>query len=300
MELVKRSELVPEPALLVNEINIQNGSGKFLVEGGFQKEKTITVHYHKPSKLTPESPVILVLPGAGRNGDDYRDAWVEKSEKYNILVLSLEYSQKHYLGFPGYNMAGMITNVQMNEERTAVTQYELSGNPKEWIYNDFDRIFNLVRSQLKMHTNSYDMFGHSAGGQVAHRLTIFKPDNKANRIVASNSGWYTLPLDTIVFPYGLKDSPRISKKVDFTTSLILFLGEDDDANETRGDLRRSPEVYIQGLHRLARGKYFYHKSKEIALEMNADFNWGLEIIPDVGHDYKEMSKAAADFLYKLK
>ena len=48
MDLVKKSELIPEKPLTINEIKIRNGSGKFIIEGGFQKENTIVIHYYKP------------------------------------------------------------------------------------------------------------------------------------------------------------------------------------------------------------------------------------------------------------
>jgi hypothetical protein len=192
----------------------------------------------------------------------------------------------------------MITDVELNDERTAMTSFKISENPNEWIYKDFDRIFNLAKENLNLNTDSYDLFGHSAGGQILHRLAIFKSDNKANRVLSSNSGWYTVPKDSESFPTGLKDCYKSVKDIDFSKNLVLFLGEKDDANETRGDLRRSPEVDKQGLHRLERGTYFYNESKKIASELNSEFNWKLEIIPNVGHDFREMSKAAADYLYK--
>ncbi len=71
-------------------------------------------------------------------------------------------------------------------------------------------------------------------------------------------------------------------------------------NETRGDLRRSPEVDKQGLHRLERGTYFYNESKKIASKLNAEFNYKLVLIPNIGHDFREMSNAGADYLYKVK
>lgn len=283
----------------INEIRIEEGSGNFLIEGGeSNKEKTIRVFYHRPSKLDNNSKVLLVVPGAGRNGDNYRDDWIEKSEKYNVLVLSPEYSKKNYPSASNYNLAGMITNLKYNEERTAITSFKISKNSNEWIFDDFDRIFNLVKDNLTLNTDTYDMFGHSAGGQILHRLAIFKSNSKANRILASNSGWYTVPTNSEYFPTGLKGSYKSEMDIDFSKNLVLFLGEKDDSNETRGDLRRSPEVDKQGLNRLERGTYFYNESKKIALKLNFDFNWKLEIIPDVGHDYKEMSKSAADYLYK--
>lgn len=288
-----KNGLIPE-----KEINIENGSGKFLIDGGYEKEKTIVIHYYKPENLKPESPVIIVVPGAGRNGDDYRDAWIEKANAYNVLVLSPEYSEENYPRFWSYNLAGMISDVKINKERTAMTSFKISENPDEWIYKDFDRLFDIAKENLNLKSDSYDVFGHSAGGQILHRLAIFNSDNKANRILSSNSGWYTVPTDIEDFPTGLNKSYKSEKDIDFSKNLVLFLGEKDDANETRGDLRHSPELDKQGLHRLERGAYFYNESKKIALQLDSKFNWKLEIIPDVGHDFREMSKAAADYLYK--
>lgn len=300
MGLIKKSELIPEKELILNEINIQNGSGKFLIDGGLQEEKQIIIHYYKPLNLKPESPVVIILPGAGRDGDEYRDAWIEKAEIYNVMVVSPEYSENYYPEFWSYNLAGMITDVEINDERTAMTSFKISKNPNEWIFNDFDRIFNLTKKRLNLKTDTYDLFGHSAGGQISHRLAIFKPDNKANRILSSNSGWYTVPRDKENFPTGLKGSNKSEKEIDFSKNLVLFLGEKDNANETRGSLKRTTEVDKQGLHRLERGTYFYKESKKIASESNSEFNWTIEIIPNIGHDFREMSKAAADYLYKMK
>ena len=300
MDLIMKNEIIPEKELILNDINVKNGSGRFLIEGGYQKEKTIVIHYYKPQNLKRESTIIIVLPGAGRNGNEYRDAWIEKAEKYNVLVLSPEYSEEHYPEFWSYNLAGMITDVEINKERTAMVSFKINENSKEWIYNDFDRIFNLAKEELNLNTDTYDLFGHSAGGQILHRLAIFKSENKANRILASNSGWYTVPTDIEIFPTGLKDSHKSVKDMDFTKNLIIFLGEKDDANETRGELRRSPGVDKQGLHRLERGTYFYNESRKIAIELNYKFKWKLKTVPDIGHDYQGMSKAAADFLYDTK
>ncbi|MFD2564784.1 hypothetical protein [Aquimarina rubra] len=295
MELVLKSELEADLNMVVNDINIQDGSGKFLIEGGYEKSNTILLHYHKPKKFTKDSKVIFILPGAGRNGKDYRNAWKEASEKYGLLVISPEYSEKHYPQFWSYNLGGMIYDVDVQNETFKINQ-----NKEQWIFEDFDRIFNTIKSNLNLTANKYDMFGHSAGGQILHRLAIFKPNNKADRILASNSGWYTIPTISDTFPYGIRNIQESSNRLDFSKNLVIFLGKKDDANETRGDLRRSPEVDKQGLHRLERGIYFYNESKKIAFESNLEFNWKLVIVPNVGHDYKEMSRKASEYLYESK
>ncbi|MCT4630492.1 MAG: hypothetical protein N4A42_11465, partial [Winogradskyella sp.] len=104
----------------------------------------------------------------------------------------------------------------------------------------------------------YDIFGHSAGGQILHRFALLFPDSKANRILASNAGSYTLPDFKTNFPYGLKDL-RIETsqlKESFQKNLVVFLGEEDNENETGGLILRSPTLDKQGTHRFSRGNYF--------------------------------------------
>tara|TARA_R110002051_G_scaffold87713_4_gene154473 strand:+ start:8637 stop:9584 length:948 start_codon:yes stop_codon:yes gene_type:complete len=284
----------------ISKININKGAGKFIIKGGYNKADSIIIHYYKPSNFSKLSDVVYVIPGGGRNGYDYRDSWIEKAEEYNVLVLSPEYNEKNYPEFWNYNLARMYKDVKINKERTAIESFRISTNSEEWIFNDFDRIFEEVKRKLELKTDTYDMFGHSAGGQILHRFAIFNSNNKANRILAANSGWYTLPTDLDEFPYGLKGTVQSSKKIDYNSKLIIFLGEKDDDNETRGSLRRSPEVDKQGLGRLSRGKYFYNISNEISSKLNKELNWKLEIIPNIGHDYRKMGEAAADYLYHSK
>ncbi len=291
--LVQKETLAVQTDLKVNEVEFKSGSGVFLIESGSDNGKTILVHYHKPKRFNANSKVIFILPGAGRNGKDYRNAWVEPSEKYGVLVLSLEYSEEHYPGLRSYNLAGMIYDVDIQEET-----FQINTNAKEWIFDDFDSIYKIVHTTLHLKQDTYDMFGHSAGGQILHRLALFKPKNNADRILAANSGWYTVPVDSEPFPYGLQNFESQAHEINFDTKLTVFLGEKDDMNETRGHLRHSSIVDKQGLDRISRGNYFYYKSKEIAEKSEKEFNWRIEIVPNVGHDYKKMSIQAAEYLYK--
>jgi hypothetical protein len=196
----------------------------------------------------------------------------------------------------------MITDVTINKERTGMDSLKINLNEDEWILHDFDKIFDTVKTYLKLKTNTYDMFGHSAGGQLLHRLALYKPFSKANRILASNAGWYTVPDNESTFPYGLKNSTATDESIRkaFATRLVVFLGSKDDQNETRGDLVRSPEVDEQGTHRLARGKYFYDKAVQHARALGVTLKWVIVIIHGVGHDHAAMCRAAAHYLYDGK
>ncbi|MBW1298207.1 hypothetical protein GBO31_22050 [Aquimarina litoralis] len=294
------------------EIIINEGSGTFIIEGGKGNEhKEITVHYYKPKKFDASSRVLLVIPGSGRNGDSYRDSWIEESEKYNILILSPSYPEKEYL-YEHYHLGGIVKDANTRESITFIkgtnqvyldedkTSIQLNLDTTTWIYKDFDRIFDAAITAVNGSQKGYDIFGHSAGGQILHRFTIFNTKSKAKRIIAANSGSYTLPDFETKFPFGIEDLELSTKdlKKSFKQQLTIFVGELDNENETGGILLRSKTVDKQGLHRLARAQYFYKIAKAKAKEMNCTFNWKLKVIPNVGHNMREMGNAAGIYLYE--
>jgi hypothetical protein len=282
------------------EVRIEAGSGSFTLPGGAGREdKPITVFYHKPGNFTARSPVLIVVPGAGRNGWTYRDAWVDASEEHGVLILSPSYSEDHYPEFWSYNLAGMIADVEVNRGATPTVRFRIVDDPAAWIFNDFDRLFLAAKRQLALETTTYDMFGHSAGGQLLHRLVLFHSGSMADRVLAANSGWYTVPTFDDRFPYGLASSALTPATIEaaFRESLVVFLGERDDENEVRGDLVRTPEVDVRGISRIARGRYFYDMAEKTAAELGVELEWKLEVVPNVGHDAQRMSAAAAAYLY---
>lgn len=278
----------------------KSGSGQFVLPGGEDRtEKTLSVYYHIPGGAHADSPVVLVIPGAGRNAWSYRDAWISSAEEKGIIVVSPSYSEEFYPRFWNYNIARMIDNVKINAAKTDFESYSIVDDPKEWIFNDFDRIFSEVQKRFELTTDEYDIFGHSAGGQILHRFAMFYDSEKVNRIVSANSGWYTVPDLDAEFPLGLVNAPikdgAITKA--FSKKLVVFLGEQDDENETRGHLVKNPRMNKQGLHRLARGEFFFSAAKKQAKHLQTEFNWERVIVPKVGHDYKKMSEAASEYLY---
>jgi len=312
MDLIKKSDLILNKNQPVNDVEIQAGSGSFFIEGGSSNEgNTIEVHYHKPENFTANSEILLVIPGAGRNGDSYRDSWVEESEKHSILILSPMYPEKYY-SFDAYHLGGLIKNSNLNDciERVEGTNkiklnedkltFNLNPKANEWLFNDFDRIFDTAVKVLSSNQTSYNLFGHSAGGHILHRLALFQDLTKANNILASNASFYTLPSLDIPYPFGLKNTPinEESIKNAFKKNLVVFLGELDNENETSGSFLQSKSADQQGHHRLERGKFFFNEAKKMATKLNAEFNWELKIIPDVGHNYKLMGNAAEEYLYK--
>lgn len=309
MELIHKNDLIIKEDLIPNEINLEQGSSAFLIN----RNKPIFIHYYLPENHQPDSPILLVIPGAGRDGDEYRDAWIPESEKYSALILSLEYEEEHY-PFEDYHMCGLIKNINLQDavkrvEGTNMIElsedkfnFEINMNKADWLFNDFDYIFDQVVEATKGRQEKYDIFGHSAGGQILHRSVIFNPTSKADKIVAANSGFYTLPNTSMALPFGINGTGIENEnfKKMFSNKLIILNGELDNANETGGTLLRSPTVDKQGLHRLERGQYFYDFSKNIANEIATEINWSRIVVPNIGHDHEGMGDAAAKILYEKK
>ncbi|HET9448813.1 MAG TPA: heavy metal-binding domain-containing protein [Steroidobacteraceae bacterium] len=304
-------ELIPKPqALPFEPKELATGSGAFLAAGS--RERKIGVHYYKPRAFDARSRFLLVVPGAGRNGDAYRDAWIETAEQANVLVAALSYPQADY-DFAAYHLGGVVKDLEIRNlprgangapadvihVRDEDISFNLNPRRDEWLFNDFDRIFGLLTAATGSKQTAYDMFGHSAGAQILHRLVLFAPGSRADRIAAANSGFYTLADLDRSLPAGLKgtDVTQESLTRSFASKLMLLVGEKDDGDEAGGIQIHTPLIDQQGIGRLARGKYFFRTADEQAQKLQAPFRWSLDVVPDVGHDFRAMSRAAARKLY---
>ncbi|EDP70860.1 hypothetical protein FBALC1_08873 [Flavobacteriales bacterium ALC-1] len=298
--------------LVAQSVTINKGAGSFKINGSSNHQAdSITIFYHKPENFTRSSEILLVVSGAGRNGDDYRDSWIETSEKYGVLIISPSYPEKEY-NYGDYHLGGIVKDLNLSKGvsfkkgtnqvhiNENMIEFNINKNKEDWIFNDFDRIFKLVKKATKSKQRKYDMFGHSAGGQILHRFALFYPNSKANRILASNAGTYTFPDFNTNFPFGIMNVGIQKKqlKKSFKTKLVLFLGELDNDSETRGRMFRSETADKQGTNRFDRGNNFYKFSEELSKKHGMKFNWKLELVTNVGHDQKKMAEAAAEYLYR--
>ncbi len=298
--------------VIAQNFTIKQGSGFFIIKGeGIHHKDTITIFYHRPVSFTNYSKILLVIPGAGRNADDYRDSWIEASEKHGVLIISPSYPEKNY-NYGDYHLGGVVKDLNLTKGVSfkkgtnqihideSIIEFTVNRDREDWIFKDFNRIFKIVKKATRSNQKRYDIFGHSAGGQILHRLVLFNPNSRANRIVASNAGTYTLPDYLTDFPFGLKNTGVKYKQLKraFREKLVLFIGELDNQSETRGLMLRSETADKQGTNRLDRGKNFYKFSSNLAKKSELNFNWKLEIIPNVGHNQKKMAEAAAKYLYE--
>ncbi len=227
-----------------------------------------------------------------------------------MLIVSPSYPEEAY-NYGDYHLGGIVKDLNLTKGVSFkkgtnqvhidenIVEFNVNKSEAEWIFNDFDRIFKIVKKATNSNQKTFDMFGHSAGGQILHRFVLFYPKSKAYRVLASNAGTYTFPDNKTNIPFGIKnvDVNQKQLKKSFKKKLVLFLGALDNDSETRGRMLRSKTADRQGTNRFDRGKNYYKFSKELSENSGMKFNWKLEIVPNVGHDQKKMAEAAAEYLY---
>lgn len=249
------------------------------------KDKPVPIWYYSPIDHPVDLPILFVCHGVKRNADDYRDNWIELANKHQIIIVAPEFSQEHYPQSRGYNLGNM---------------FDLEGNPlpeEVWSFSVIDPIFDFVVEKIKGNQTSYDMFGHSAGAQFAHRFLMFKTGSKIHRVVSANAGWYTMPNFQIDFPYGLKNTALTVEKLTpiLENNLIVLLGDRD--TERSKYLRVTPEADAQGNNRYERGLKFFKVAQELSNAYDFHLRWTQETVSGVGHDNAQMAPFAAALLY---
>jgi pimeloyl-ACP methyl ester carboxylesterase len=267
------------------------GSGFFNYEVPNNLDLIMRVFYHVPENTTAQTPVLFVFHGNGRNARDYRDAMVAKSESLDFIVIAPEFSISNFASGDQYNLGNVFVDGDNPSPSTLNAQ-------AVWSFSIIEPLFDDIKQRLNNDSGRYSIFGHSAGAQFAHRLISFKPNSRVDKIVASASGWYTVPDTSVSFPYGFNNAPLDGSTISqlLAQPLTILIGSaDNDPNAAA--LRRNSIVDLQGTNRLARAQYFYNYGLQLSNSLNTEFNWSLVINPGADHDYQRASTDAADLLY---
>ena len=276
--------VIPKGPEITKSNNVNFGIDSFVIDAfKDSKRKSIRVWTYRPESWKDKDKIVFVMHGGGRNADDYLDAWVELADKNNLLVVAPEFENK----FSKYT-----TNDY--QEGNLLTFFGTKNPKSEWAFTVVENIFDHIKSANDITNDQYDIFGHSAGGQFVHRMVMLMPESRIGTAIAANSGFYTLPNENIEFPYGTQKID-INLQKSYNKRLIILLGELDN-NPSLGTFRTTNLAMEQGAHRLERGTTFFNSNKKLTNKNNWSYNWKIDTIKNVGHNYKKMSKNAMKWL----
>lgn len=245
--------------------------------------KTIRVWSYKPQQWTENDPVLFVMHGMGRNAEEYLDAWQPIAEERRLLLIAPEFESK---------FARVITNDY--QEGNLWSYFGWSNPESEWAFTVVENIFDHVNRVNGFSVDGYSIFGHSAGGQFVQRMVAAKSGARIKTAIAANAGSYSFMDEAVPYPYGLGALyPDVGSA--FAKRLIILLGELDNSADAGGRLDQTEPAMRQGGSRLERGQNFFASAEASAAQQDLQFNWRLQVVPGVGHDFRRMSAVAATF-----
>lgn len=250
-------------------------------------DRALVIHTYRPAAHAPDDPVVLVQHGIKRNGDEYRDFWIDAAEKHRLLIVATTFGDAAYPKPENYNN-GMVVAAD-----GAIRPRE------QWLYAILPRVVEALRAGGVTRRRQVRLFGHSAGGQFAHRLMATQDHALYEAVAPANPGWYTLPTLERAFPEGLGGlgfgPADLARWLAYP--MTLFAG-DRDIDTVDENLPKSPEALAQGPTRFARAQFFLDMGRREAARLGVECRWTLVTVPGVGHDGCVMGKAVAAWWFE--
>jgi hypothetical protein len=226
--------------------------------------------------------VLFVHHGVARNGRDYRDYWLPHVDSAGLLAIAIEFPEASFPEYLWYNFGNLHTK-------------DGSPNPRErWTFGIDTRLFEALRDQGVTTAQRYGLFGHSAGGQYVHRMLSFGYRDRVAVAISANAGTYAMPDLTTDWPWGLGATEVTND--DLRTLLafpLTIMAGTDDTKTTGRFFPKGPKSLKQGPTRYARAHAYLRVGQAAAAELGVSTAWKVIDVPDVGHDGRRMSDAAA-------
>jgi hypothetical protein len=244
--------------------------------------QTLFLHAARPRRYTPQTPLLFVHHGVGRNGEAYRDYWLPLVEQHDLLAIAIEFPEASFPDYLRYHFGNLH-----NEDG--------SPNPRaQWTYGIVPRLFGQLRLAGVTARERYGVFGHSAGGQFVHRMLSFGFRDRVAVAVSANAGTYAMPDLDVPWPFGLGQTEVTTETL---TALLNFpltvMAGTNDTKTTGRYFPKGPRSLRQGETRYHRAHNYVRLGHAAAQSLGSQCGWTVIDVPDVGHDGHGMSIAAA-------
>lgn len=254
----------------------------FLSEKKGATKEGIPVYYFRPPTWAEEDPVFIAFPGYTRNAKGFAKRLESLAVKYNMVIACPEFSTKKYPGACCYQEGNMTDK----DDMTGTIQPR-----KKWNFDTIDRLVEAIRARAHA-KGKVLLFGHSAGGQLMHRYSLFSEGATADAILCANAGWFTMPDRHIPFPYGIQNLDSNDRELirAFSRPVILLMGSLDVSREK--PFRDTKEADAQGRTRMERCQNYFHACEAKAKELHAPFCWQIHVVDGAAHEGGKMAEGA--------
>jgi hypothetical protein len=245
-------------------------------------DRGLVLHAARPRDYHAGIPVLFVHHGVRRNGEDYRDYWLDLVDTAGLLAISVEFPEASFPEHLWYHFGNL-------HDRNGI-----ANRREEWTFGIDERLFDLLRAQGVTTRESYGLFGHSAGGQYVHRMVSFGFRDRVAVAISANAGTYAMPDLEIPWPFGLGqtdvDAAGLRALLGFR---ITVMAGTQDVLTTGRFFPKGPRSMRQGATRYERAHNYVRSGRAAAAALRSSCAWTVIDVPGVGHDGKRMSAAAA-------
>jgi poly(3-hydroxybutyrate) depolymerase len=247
--------------------------GNSVVEADFDGT-ALNLWAYRPENYVGDG-LILVLHGASRAAESYRDNAREFARRYGRLVVVPEFDTAR---FPNrrYQMGGV---------------FRADGSladPAERTYAFIPQIVDYIRQREASPELPWILLGYSAGGQFVARMAAFL-DTDAERLVAMAPGSMMFPTRDLDYGLGFGGLPeryssdeRIRRYLALPITVAIGTADTEDGQLPGG------RAFEQGVHRYARNLRWFVTAMELAHDRGWEFNWRLVLHDDAGHPHRQM------------
>ena len=245
-------------------------------------DRLLLLHAARPRAWHPGTPVLFVHHGVARNGAAYRDYWAPMVDEIDVLAISIEFPEASFPEYLWYNFGNLHGKDGAPRARDA------------WTFGIVPRLFDALRARGIVSRETYGQFGHSAGGQFVHRMLSFGYRERVAVAISANAGTYAWPDLDIPWPFGLGQTEVTQDTlIDLLGFPIVVLGGTNDTKTTGRFFPKGPRSMRQGETRWHRAHNYVRDGHAAAAALGARCAWSVIDVPDVGHDGRGMSIAAA-------
>ncbi len=248
-------------------------------------DQQLVLHAARPQNWHSAMPIVFVHHGVARNGRDYRDFWLPHVDEGGVLAIAVEFPEASFPEYLWYNFGNLHAK-------------DGTPNPRErWTFGIDPRLFDDLKAQGVTTAPRYGLFGHSAGGQYVHRMLSFGYRECVATAVSANAGTYAMPDLTVNWPWGLGATEVTTDNLPALLEFPLtVMAGTADTKTTGRFFPKGAKSLKQGPHRHARAHSYLATAREAASEHNVALAWRVIDVPDVGHDGRRMSAAAAPLI----
>ncbi len=247
--------------------SLKDGGRSVRVDSGSAPQ--LACYLYLPREPHPEGRVLVSVHGVSRNVEEHIELFGPLADRYGVFLIVPIFAAKRFRDFQRLGRKGRGPRADLA----------------------LIRLINDLRCVIGQETSVVDLFGFSGGAQFAHRFALAYPQ-RVRRLALGAAGWYTMPDNTLPYPYGTGDSSgldavRLNVTAAARLPTLVLVGEcDNRANDE--ELNRSQIVCrSQGRTRLQRARNWARAINAFAEEQGETKEATLMTLPGVDHSFRD-------------